>query len=77
MLECLYTPLVEATTPLAEELLAMRSAFLSKLVYQTYNGYVLSQFKRLETDLRNRGALKWKHVMHLIQLLLAAVAILR
>ena len=37
-LECLYTPLIEKATPLAEELLAMRSAFLSRLVYQTYNG---------------------------------------
>jgi len=77
VLECLYTPLVEFATPLAEELLAMRAAFLSRLVYQTYNGYVLSQFKKLEADLRNQGALKWKHVMHLIRLLLAGVAVLR
>jgi uncharacterized protein len=77
VLECLYTPLVEHASPLAEELVAMRGAFLSKLVYQTYNGYVLSQFKKLEADLRNRGALKWKHVMHLIRLLLAGVAVLR
>ena len=54
VLECLYTPLVEHATPLAEELLAMRAAFLSQLVYQTYNGYVLSQFKKLEQDLRNQ-----------------------
>src|SRR5690606_7700822 len=46
ILECLYSPLVELATPLAEELLAMREAFLSRLVYQTYNGYVMSQFKR-------------------------------
>ena len=77
VLECLYTPLVETTTPLAEELLAMRSAFLSQLVYQTYNGYVMSQFKRLEQDLRNRGTLKWKHVMHLIRLLLSGVTVLK
>jgi hypothetical protein len=77
VLECLYTPLVEHATPLAQELLAMRAAFLSRLVYQTYNGYVLSQFKKLEADLRNQGALKWKHVMHLIRLLLAGVTALR
>jgi predicted nucleotidyltransferase len=77
VLECLYTPLVEHSTSLTEELLAMRSAFLSKLVYQTYNGYVLSQFKKLEAHIRNRGELKWKHVMHLIRLLLAGVAALR
>jgi len=77
VLECLYTPLVEATLPLAEELLAMRSIFLSRLIYQTYNGYVLSQFKKLEQDLRAHGALKWKHAMHLIRLLLSGVTALQ
>jgi hypothetical protein len=55
----------------------MRSAFLSKLVYQTYNGYILSQFKRMEQDLRNAGAIKWKHAMHLIRLLLSGIELLR
>ena len=32
VLECLYTPLVETVTPLAQELLAMREVFLSRLV---------------------------------------------
>ena len=77
ILECLYTPIVELATPLAEELLGMRGRFLSKLVYQTYNGYVLSQFKRLEQDLRTAGTIKWKHAMHLIRLLLAGVTALR
>jgi predicted nucleotidyltransferase len=77
VLECLYTPLIEHATPAAQELLAMRSAFLSKLVYQTYNGYVMSQFKKLSSDLRNKGEVKWKHVMHLIRLLLSGVATLR
>jgi hypothetical protein len=77
VLECLYTPLIEHATPLALELLAMRSCFLSRLVYQTYNGYVMSQFKKLEQDLRGRGAIKWKHAMHLIRLLLEGIAVLR
>ena len=77
VLECLYTPLIEWTTLLGDELLAMRSAFLSQLVYQTYNGYVMSQFKRLEQDLRTTGTLKWKHVMHLIRLLWSGITVLR
>lgn len=77
ILECLYTPLVEHTTPLAQELLDMREAFLSRLVYQTYNGYVMSQFKRLQSDLRNQGKVKPKHVMHLIRLLLSGIHVLR
>lgn len=77
VLECLYTPLVEKATPLAEELLAMKSLFLSRLVYQTFNGYVLSQFKKMQADIRNHGQVKWKHVMHLIRLLLAGIDVLR
>jgi uncharacterized protein len=77
VLECLYTPLVEKATPLAERLLAMRGCFLSRLVYQTYNGYVLSQFQKMQADLRNQGRVKWKHVMHLIRLLLSGIHILR
>lgn len=77
ILECLYTPLVEFADEIAGELLSMRSIFLSKLVYQTYNGYVMSQFKKLEADLRGAGKIKWKHAMHLIRLLLQGIEILR
>lgn len=77
VLECLYTPMVETVEPPADKLLAARHIFVSKLVYQTYNGYVLSQFKRLERDLRTRGEIRWKHAMHLIRLLISGVMILR
>lgn len=77
ILECLYTPLVEYADALAQELLSMRKIFLSKLVYQTYNGYVMSQFKKLEQDLRSAGEIKWKHAMHLIRLLWQGIEILR
>lgn len=76
VLECLYSPLVESRTPIAEKLLRMRDIFLSRTIYQTYNGYVLSQFKKLEQDLRTHGALKWKHAMHLIRLLLSGITAL-
>jgi uncharacterized protein len=77
VLECLYSPLVELTTPLAQELLELRSHFLFQLVYQTYNGYVLSQFKKLEQDLRNHDQIRSKHAMHLIRLLLSGITLLR
>lgn len=76
-LECLYSPLVEHATPLARELLDQREIFLSQLVYQTFNGYVLSQFKKMQADLRNQGQVKWKHVMHLLRLLLSGIGVLR
>ncbi|HEX8912338.1 MAG TPA: nucleotidyltransferase domain-containing protein [Humisphaera sp.] len=77
VLEALYTPVVEHATPLAREMIEMRGSFLSKLVYQTYSGYVMSQFRKLQGDLRNKGQVKWKHVMHLVRLLLAGVTTLR
>ena len=77
VLECLYTPQVEHADPLARELLEHRHLFLSKLIYQTYNGYVVSQFKKLGQDLRNQGRIRWKHAMHLIRLLLSGVTALR
>jgi uncharacterized protein len=76
VLECLYSPLIETCTPIAQELLDMRHQFLSKHVHRTYNSYVLSQFKKIEQDMRNQQAPRWKHVMHLIRLLLSGITVL-
>ncbi len=77
VLECLYSPVVEKITPLGQELLQLRDSFLSKLVFQTYSGYVASQFKKMQADIRNHGTVKWKHVMHLIRLLMSGITVLK
>lgn len=77
ILECLYTPMVQHVTPLAQELLSMRHIFMSRLIYQTYSGYVASQFKKLQKDMENYGSIRWKHAMHLIRLLLAGITAMR
>ncbi|MGV3757253.1 MAG: DNA polymerase beta superfamily protein [Verrucomicrobiota bacterium] len=77
ILECLYSPLVEKVTPLGQELLDLRHRFLSQMIFQTFNGYALSQFKKIEQDLRNHGQVRWKHAMHLLRLLLTGAATLR
>jgi hypothetical protein len=77
VLECLYTPLIQQITPLGQELLDMRSVFLSRLVYQTFNGYVMSQFKKMQSDIKNQGQVKWKHVMHLLRLLASGIVALK
>lgn len=77
ILECLYSPKVEKVTPLGEELLAVRQHFLSQMIFQTFNGYAMSQFKKIEQDIRNSGQIKWKHAMHLLRLLLTGAATLR
>jgi len=77
ILECLYSPMVEKITPLGEELLGLRQQFLSQMVFQTFNGYAMSQFKKIEQDIRNHGEVRWKHAMHLLRLLLTGAATLR
>jgi predicted nucleotidyltransferase len=77
ILECLYSPVVEKVTELGSELLASREAFLSQMIFQTFNGYAMSQFKKIEQDIRNTGEIKWKHAMHLLRLLLTGAGALR
>jgi len=77
ILECLYSPMVEKATTLGKELLDLRQAFLSQMIFQTFNGYAMSQFKKMEQDLRNRGEVRSKHSMHLLRLLLTGAATLR
>jgi len=38
---------------------------------------VLSQFKKMQADIRNQGTVKWKHVMHLIRLLISGIIVLK
>lgn len=77
ILECLYSPIVEKATPLGEELVALRQRFLSQMIFQTFNGYTMSQFKKMEQDLRNHHEVRFKHAMHLLRLLLTGAATLR
>jgi hypothetical protein len=69
--------MVEKVTPLGEELLAIREALLSQMIFQTFKGYAMSQFKKIEQDIRNHGEVRWKHAMHLLRLLLTGAATLR
>lgn len=77
VLEVLHSPQVLTCTPIARELLDIRQVFLSKLVYQTYGGYVMGQFKRMEADLRTSGEVRWKHAMHLLRLLQSGTHLLQ
>lgn len=77
VLEVLHSPLVEHLDPIAAPLRDARRIFLSKLIYQTFNGYAMSQFRKIEADVRTMGRVKWKHAMHLIRLLRAGIEALR
>jgi len=69
ILEVLWAPVVLQADDLGRELRAMRTAFLSRRLHQTYSGYVTSQFRLLEQRFRASGTFKPKHAMHLIRLL--------
>lgn len=73
VLETLWTDRVLVATPLAEELRAMRAAFLSQHLFKTYSGYVLSQFRRMEAAIKTGGRYKPKHAMHLVRLLYSGI----
>jgi predicted nucleotidyltransferase len=77
ILECLYSPLIEKQSDLGTELVAMRASFLSRMIFQTFNGYAMSQFKKIEQDVRNHGQVRWKHAMHLLRLLMSGATALR
>jgi len=77
ILECLHSPLVEHVDDTGRELLALRGAFLSRQVHETFTRYALGQRKKLEADIRVHGAPRWKHAMHLLRLLTSARDLLR
>jgi hypothetical protein len=69
LLETLWVPAVSFADETGEELRRIRGAFLSRHLYRTYSGYVLSQFRLMERGFEERGAFRPKHAMHLVRLL--------
>ncbi|MFI9052662.1 DNA polymerase beta superfamily protein [Streptomyces sp. NPDC053427] len=77
ILECLHSPFVERVDATGRELLALRGAFLSRQAHRTFAGYAAGQLKQLQADVRQRGAPRWKHAMHLLRLLASSRDLLR
>ncbi|MGK9464416.1 nucleotidyltransferase domain-containing protein [Streptomyces sp. G6] len=77
ILECLHSPLVESVDDTGRELLALREAFLSRRVHETFTRYAHGQRRKLDADVRTHGAPRWKHAMHLLRLLTSARDLLR
>ncbi|MFE2378198.1 DNA polymerase beta superfamily protein [Streptomyces sp. NPDC059398] len=77
ILECLHSPLVEHTDATGRELLSLRGAFLSREVHRTFTRYALGQRKKLAADVRQYGAPRWKHAMHLLRLMTGCRDLLR
>ncbi|MEV5147062.1 nucleotidyltransferase domain-containing protein [Streptomyces sp. NPDC052727] len=77
ILECLHSALVEHVDDTGRELLSLRGAFLSRQTYDTFTRYALGQRRKLDADVRAKGAPRWKHAMHLLRLLMSARDLLR
>ncbi|WP_405781969.1 DNA polymerase beta superfamily protein [Streptomyces sp. NBC_00859] len=77
ILECLHSPIVEHIDATGRELLSLRDAFLSRAVHRTFSRYALSQRAKLAADVRQHGAPRWKHAMHLLRLMAACRDLLR
>ncbi|MFG3283477.1 DNA polymerase beta superfamily protein [Streptomyces sp. NPDC048111] len=76
-LECLHSPLVQYADATGQELLALRGSFLSRQAHETFTRYALGQRKKLDADVRQHGAPRWKHAMHLVRLLMSCRDLLR
>lgn len=77
VLECLHSPLVEHADATGRELLSLRGAFLSRRAHGTFVRYAMGQRRKLEADVRQHGAPRWKHAMHLLRLLTSGRDLLR
>ena len=77
VLEVLWSPLVEHLTPLGRDLLAVREAFLSARVADTYGSYARDQLKRVADRGARTGGTNHKQAMHMIRLLMAGAHLLR
>ncbi|MFF2573375.1 DNA polymerase beta superfamily protein [Streptomyces sp. NPDC058084] len=77
VLECLHSPVVEHANVLGRELLSLRGAFLSRQAHTTFVRYAGGQRRKLDADVRQYGAPRWKHAMHLLRLLTSCRDLLR
>ncbi|MFJ4964959.1 putative nucleotidyltransferase [Streptomyces sp. ADI96-02] len=77
VLECLHSPIVEYADGTGRELLALRGAFLSRLAHGTFAGYAVGRRRKLEAQVRQHGAPRWKDAAHLLRLLASCRDLLR
>jgi predicted nucleotidyltransferase len=77
VLEVLWTPQVLHMDEVGQRLRELREVFLSRHLYKTYSGYVISQFRRMANAFEKTGSYKPKHAMHLVRLLYSGIDALR
>ncbi|MFD0523970.1 nucleotidyltransferase domain-containing protein [Paractinoplanes durhamensis] len=77
VLEVLWSPLIEKINPDGKALLAVRDAFLSRRVADTYGAYARDQLARVDARRERTGETNHKQAMHMLRLLMAGAHVLR
>lgn len=77
VLEVLWSPLVERVTDDGRQLSAIRRAFLSRRIADTYGRYARDQLDRVAARRQRTGQTNHKQAMHMIRLLYAGAHVLR
>src|SRR5262249_34961758 len=77
ILETLWSRVVLHIDDIGRQLRELRGAFLSRHLFKTYSGYVLSQFRLMQRSVERTGEFKRKHAMHLLRLLHSGIHALR
>ncbi len=78
VIEALYSPAVVVASDLGQELRGIRESFLSRLIFATFTGYAISQFRKMQRAHNRAGEEpQARHTMHLIRLLLAGLGAAR
>ncbi|MEU8825725.1 nucleotidyltransferase domain-containing protein [Streptomyces sp. NPDC048636] len=76
VLEVLHSPLVEQRSALGAELQGLAPAFLSRRAHTTFARYATSQFAKAETRREREGEPRWKHIMHMLRLMISGTSLL-
>jgi len=77
VLETLWSPAIVTTSEIGRELRAIREAFLSRQILNTFVGYTMSQFRKM-TRARERGdEPRARHSMQLVRILLSGISAAR
>ncbi|MEU5421844.1 nucleotidyltransferase domain-containing protein [Streptomyces sp. NPDC020667] len=76
ILEVLHSPLVEKRSALGDELRDLAPAFLSRRAHTTFARYAGAQFTKAENRRVREGEPRWKHVMHMLRLMISGASLL-
>ncbi len=73
VLETLWSPSVTLKNELGAELQGLKDAFLSKQIYNTFTGYAMSQFRKMQRANERGEEPRLRHAMEMVRVLLSGL----